>query len=86
MQHGHLRLQEASRLEQQTHVAYRDGFYVNGLPLAKAYREVAASVRGRGGGAFANCYPAGGTANADMARNLMRAQPATLCDPACNPM
>ena len=41
--------QEASRLEQQTHVAYRDGFYVNGLPLAKAYREVDESVRGRGG-------------------------------------
>ena len=41
--------QEASRLEQQTHVAYRDGFYVNGLPLAKAYREAADSVSGRGG-------------------------------------
>ena len=38
-------------------MAYRDGFYVNGLPLAKAYRELPESVRGRGGGAFANCYP-----------------------------
>ena len=47
-------------------MAYRDGFYVNGLPLAKAYRELPESVRGRGGGAFANCYPRGGTANAEM--------------------
>ena len=46
--------EEASWLAEQSHVASRGGIYWDGWPLAQAAQADPASVKGRGGGAFAN--------------------------------
>ena len=44
----------ACQLEVQTHVSAHEGIYFDGWPLAKQHIVDEKSVRGRGGGTFAN--------------------------------